>query len=57
MMRCPNCEGPLAVLNSRYRGGLVWRRRQCRRCRQRFTTLERVHPRTGQQKPPAARKS
>jgi transcriptional repressor NrdR len=41
-MRCPACLGPTHVLDSRPSGdSAVRRRRECLRCRHRFTTHER----------------
>jgi transcriptional repressor NrdR len=45
-MQCPDCGGSeTRVIDSRDLGGRVRRRRQCPRCRARFTTYEQVHSR------------
>ena len=42
-MRCPNCEAPeTRVTDSRDTGQEIRRRRECLKCRVRFTTYERV---------------
>jgi transcriptional regulator NrdR family protein len=40
-MRCPLCHsGRLSVEDSRHRDGFVYRRRECRDCGHRFSTIE-----------------
>ena len=43
-MRCPRCQEPTKVVNSRQveLGRIIKRRRECLSCRQRFSTHERV---------------
>lgn len=44
-MRCPYCqEGDSRVIDSREVGNSIRRRRECVKCRQRFTTYERLTP-------------
>jgi transcriptional repressor NrdR len=45
-MRCPSCERPSRVLESRQAedGTTIRRRRECRSCGRRFTTHERREP-------------
>ena len=45
MLKCPNCGyAESKVIDSRDLAGGVRRRRECLRCRSRFTTYERVQP-------------
>jgi transcription elongation factor Elf1 len=39
-MNCPACGNPTRVVDSRKRARRVRRRRECKECGQRFTTLE-----------------
>lgn len=39
-MLCPVCGGKTAVIDSRGQGDEVIRRRKCRECEHRFTTIE-----------------
>jgi hypothetical protein len=40
-IKCPNCAATASrVVRSEPRAGFVWRRRECLRCRSRFTTTE-----------------
>lgn len=39
-MTCPVCEGKTKIINSRRDCESVRRRRECRRCFYRFTTIE-----------------
>lgn len=39
-MNCPLCGSDSKVWNSRQRDGNVWRRRECLKCRHRWTTYE-----------------
>ena len=39
---CPTCGKPTAVIYSRPRGAVTFRRRLCRPCGQRFTTAEKI---------------
>lgn len=42
-MICPNCGEETRVVDSRKVGDdVVWRRRECKRCRYRFNTEERM---------------
>lgn len=41
-MRCPKCGGETTVVNSRLYSEDRVRRRECRSCARRFSTLERV---------------
>ncbi len=42
-MRCPHCqEQKTSVLDSRAQGDYRWRRRFCRSCGHRFSTIEKV---------------
>jgi len=44
-MRCPYCqEGDSHVVDTRAVGDTIRRRRECPRCKQRFTTYERLAP-------------
>ena len=43
-MNCPECGGVSEVLDSRPRNGSVWRRRGCRQCGARWTTMETANP-------------
>jgi len=44
-MRCPYCQqGDSHVVDTRAVGETIRRRRECARCRQRFTTYERLAP-------------
>ena len=44
-MRCPYCqEDDSRVIDTREVGSAIRRRRECPRCRQRFTTYERLSP-------------
>ena len=43
-MNCPSCENEESrVVDSRESPGGIRRRRECLRCKQRYTTYERVH--------------
>lgn len=49
-MKCGTCGADTKVIDSRDKGAMVWRRRECLRvlCRTRFTTMEiRVHEPNG----------
>jgi len=40
-MRCPRCDSEkLSVADSRHREGRIYRRRECRDCGYRFSTIE-----------------
>ena len=41
-MNCPNCGGKTRTIDSRDRdeGNMTYRRRECRKCGERFTTFE-----------------
>ena len=39
-MRCPKCMSRSRVIDSRRQGGRVYRRRQCKGCGGRFSTVE-----------------
>lgn len=39
-MNCPLCSADSKVFNSRPIEGAVWRRRECLKCRHRWTTYE-----------------
>jgi len=42
-MKCPLCgNGDTGVVDSRLTGDSVWRRRECPKCKRRFTTYERA---------------
>ncbi len=46
-MKCPNCGEPESrVIDSRSLGDEIRRRRECAKCRHRFTTLERLQNRS-----------
>lgn len=41
-MNCPHCDGETEVLETRRAGKrIMWRRRRCMHCKERFTTYER----------------
>jgi transcriptional regulator NrdR family protein len=44
MMKCAKCNGKGDVVDSRPQGADVWRRRQCRACGERWTTVESANP-------------
>ena len=42
-MICPACPSrTFRVVNSRARDGFIWRRRECKRCGTRFSTVEQL---------------
>ncbi len=41
-MKCPYCQGPSHVVDTREVSSAIRRRRECDGCRERFTTYERV---------------
>ena len=43
-MNCQKCGGKGDVVNSRPQGADTWRRRQCRICGERWTTVESANP-------------
>jgi len=46
-MKCPKCEGETAVIDSRLRmrSNEIRRRRRCKECGHRFSTLETLYER------------
>lgn len=43
-MRCPKCQAPTTVADSRQLDGTTKRRRVCGKCRNRFSTVEILEP-------------
>lgn len=43
-MNCQKCGGKGDVVDSRPQGADTWRRRQCRACGERWTTVESANP-------------
>jgi transcriptional regulator NrdR family protein len=43
-MQCAKCNGKGDVVDSRPQGADIWRRRQCRVCGERWTTVESANP-------------
>lgn len=41
-MRCPKCKYKLIVKDSRHTANFIRRRRECVKCHNRFTTIERI---------------
>lgn len=42
-MKCPKCNGKLAVFDSRVRANnTTWRRLECVKCRERYTSVEEL---------------
>ncbi len=39
-MKCNRCEGSTKVVDTRYRNGMVIRRRECTACKHRYSTKE-----------------
>lgn len=49
-MNCPNCGCPTSVVDSGVIDNVVMRKRVCKKCRKRFSTVEKVFPGTWSRK-------
>lgn len=47
---CPDCQSPAELVYTRSGPTCTLRRKQCRKCKARFTTAERISGRTGDEK-------
>ena len=43
-MKCPECGSKAVVIDSRCDGSVTYRRLECEKCANRFTTIEKIMP-------------